>query len=426
MLTKRFIGMMAVLTTLSAANAQNLTVLNNFSGSNGAQSLAGLTMDAAGNLYGTVSEGGLGAGLVFELTSNGGVWSETVLYEFGGLAGDGAYPAGRVILDAAGNLYGTTQHGGEYNGGTIFKLTPNVSGEWTETILHNFGEGTDGLFPTSGLTADASGNLFGTTYAGGTDAVCNYVQGDYSSSCGTVYELTPSGEQWSYQVIYNFKTGSDGFFPFSGVTIDASGNLYGTCVLGGSALRGVVYMLSPQSKGVYAETVLHAFGVGTDAIFPYGDVILDSEGNLYGTTSQSNVKGELGTVYKLSAKVWTETILYYFGVNVDGQFPQGGLVMDAAGNLYGTTHNGAQLGYGIIYELSPGQSSYNEKILYDFTGGLDGGISSAQLVRDASGNLYGTTWSGGSAQDCTTGVIPGCGVVFEFSPADSDRVAPSR
>jgi len=417
---KKMILLMAM-GCFSSAWGQTLTVLNNFAGANGAQPLAGLVADGAGNLYGTTSEGGLGSGVVFELTPNGGTWSETVIYEFGSQPDDGIAPAGRLIFDPAGNLYGTTKQGGVYNGGTAFELTLGVSGTSTETVLHSFGSGTDGMFLTSGLAIDAKGNLFGTTYNGGVNKDCIYSGTEFS--CGTVFEISPeSGSGWSYQVLHNFSNNNDAFFPFSGVTIDAAGNLYGTCVLGEVDQKGAVYMLSPQSNGVYKEKILHSFGAGEDAIYPYGDLLIDSQGNIYGTTSQSNVKGELGTVYKLSANVWTETVLYYFGVNVDGQFPQAGLVMDASGNLYGTTHNGAQLGYGIIYELSPSGSGYTEKILYGFTGGADGGISSAQLVIDSLGNLYGTAWAGGNAQSCQSVVVPGCGVVFEFSPADSDRV----
>ncbi len=180
---------------------------------------AGLIFDAAGNLYGTTGLGGTdGVGTVFELTRAGGGWTEQVLYNFGT---DGAYPGGGLTFDSAGNLYGTTGEGGIHILGTVFELTPTVGGGWTETVLHNFGSGTDGAYPGAGVTFDAAGNLYGTTQYGGTYNSC-------SGGCGTVFELTPTaGGGWTEQVLLNFN-GTGGANPYAGLIFDGAGNLYGT------------------------------------------------------------------------------------------------------------------------------------------------------------------------------------------------------
>jgi uncharacterized repeat protein (TIGR03803 family) len=411
--------LMFVPSASTQATSQTFGVIENFNGYNGGQLLAGLIFDKAGNLYGTAAEGGTGYGVVFELSPlNGGSYKETLLYKFGSSGSkDGAYPAGGLVFDAVGNLYGTTEHGGASNAGTVFELSPGSNG-WTETVLHSFGGSNDGTYPTSRLAIDAAGNLYGTTIRGGLYTRCAY-SGSYSS-CGTAFELSPvSGGGWTYKLIHNFGHASDAYFPASGLTLDSSGNLFGECVTGGLYGSGMLYELSPGPNGTWTEQVVHQWGNGSDGLYPYGELIFDSAGNLYGTTSQSGVKGHMGTVFELTPTQsgWVEQNQYYFGINSDGQFPFSGLVRDATGNLYGTTHNGGSQGYGIIYKLTPASGGWTEEILHNLSGASDGGISSATLVMDAAGNLYGTAWYGGNAPQCIAGLIPGCGVVFKIVPA---------
>ena len=399
----------------NCALSQTYNVIEAFDGSNGAQPIAGLTLDKAGNLYGVTAQGGNGLGTVFELSPAAGGYNQMTLYKFGTSgSADGAYPSGALVIDSAGNLFGTTEHGGAYNGGTVFELSPGLGG-WTETILHNFGNGTDGMFPTSGLTINSTGDLFGTTINGGSNTKCAY--SGTISSCGTAFGLSPkSGGGWNYAVIHNFGHAGDAYFPSSAITLDSSSNLYGECALGGQHGEGLLYELSLGSRG-WTETIIHQWGSGTDGSYPYGNLTFDLAGNLYGTTSQSGVKGNMGTVFEFvpNGTQWIEQRQYYFGINTDGQFPFSGVVVDASGNVYGTTHNGGSQGYGIVYKLTPNSTGWNEKILYNLAGANDGGISSATLVMDASGNLFGTASYGGSAQSCITGPVPGCGVAFELS-----------
>ena len=410
--------MTLVLAVSTLATGQTFSVIESFNGYNGAQPIAGLIFDNAGNLYGTAAQGGSGFGTVFELSpATGGSFKETLLYKFGtNGSADGVYPSGGLVFDANGNLYGTTEHGGAFNAGTVFELSPGLRG-WTETVLHSFG-GSDGAYPTSGLAIDAAGNLYGTTIQGGLYSNCTYSGGIFL--CGTAFELSPgAGGSWSFQVIHNFGHNNDAYFPSSGLTLDSAGNLYGECALGGQYGKGLLYELSPGQGGTWTEQILHQWGNGTDGIYPYGGLILDSAGNLYGTTSQSGVKGKMGTVFELTPtnSGWVEKNQYYFGINTDGQFPFSGLLMDSAGNLYGTTHNGGGHGYGIVYELTPGLSGWTEKILYNLSGGSDGGISSATLVKDVAGNLYGTAWYGGNYPSCVAGPVAGCGVAFKIGSA---------
>jgi len=255
---------------------------------------ANLVFDGSGNLYGTATEGGIyGEGTVFKLTPNKGQWTETVLYSFCQLQNcvDGATPRSGLVLDAAGNLYGTTSAGGAYSGsvgGVVFELTPHPGGTWTEAVLHSFGNGKDGagIF-ISGLVFDSAGNLYGTTSGGGTTSrsIC-------PDGCGAVFELSPGPNgQWTEKVLYEFCSQADcadGSQPLGGVTLDSSGNLYGTTNLGGTPaqhLYGTVFELSPGEAGQWVETVLYMFQGGTtDGTNPQAGVILDKSGNLYGTT----------------------------------------------------------------------------------------------------------------------------------------------
>ncbi|MGB8889401.1 MAG: choice-of-anchor tandem repeat GloVer-containing protein [Candidatus Korobacteraceae bacterium] len=416
----------------SARAATRETILHSFNdnGSDGYFPFASLISDAAGNLYGTTEGGGIHScngfasdcGTVFELSPRqGGGWSEKVLHSFNGT--DGANPEASLIFDAAGNLYGTTASGGIHacnghpnNCGTVFKLSPNSHGGWTESVLHSFGNGADGIYPVAGLIFDAAGNLYGTTENGG---VHNCNGGSY---CGTVFELSPNqGGGWTEKVLHSFGNGTDGYGPEAGVVFDAAGNLYGTTENGGIHNRGTVFEMSPRGGGGWSETVLHSFGNGEDGIYPVAGLIFDAAGNLYGTTEEGGIGrecpyGGCGTVFELTPTEgggWTEKNLHNFGVEErDGTYPSAGLIFDAAGNLYGTTGIGGaycSIGCGTVFELTPtGGGDWIETVLHSFGNGTDGYYPYSSLILDAAGNLYGTTEDGG-----IHGVY---GIVFEITP----------
>ena len=303
-----------------------------------------LIFDQDGNLYGTTLVGGTlhcDCGTIFKLTSFAdGDWAHTVLYTFTGRK-DGGYP-NSLIFDQAGNLYGTTGKGGTQARGVVFELSPNQDGTWTESVLHNF-KGKDGAFPSSGsLLFDTAGNLYGATQLGG------------AADEGTVFKLRLNGDgSWTESVLHAFTGGKDGARPNNDVTFDQAGNLYGTTVSGGGLNAcsgegcGVVFKLVPNSNGKWKESVLHRFcssGLCRDGQGPYAGVISDQAGNLFGTTYSggdlNQCKGYgCGVVFKLTPNSndrWNETVLHRF-VDHPGAGPAARLLLDAAGNLYGTT-----------------------------------------------------------------------------------------
>ncbi len=362
--------------------AGNETVLYSFSGgSDGALPQAGVTRDSAGNLYGTTQNGGIAnAGVVYKLAVSG---QETVLYNFTGGA-DGYQPFAGVILDSAGNLYGTTSAGGTVAAGVVYQV--DTTGH--ETVLYGFTGGADGSQPYAGVMHDAAGNLYGTTCAGG------------PANAGAVYKLDAQDNE---TVLYRFTGGVDGRCPHAGLTADSVGNLYGTTVFGGTANQGVVYKLDAAGQ----LTVLYSFTGGADGGNPYAGVIGDSAGNLYGTTS--NGGRDWGVVFKLDT-TGRQTVLHRFAGGTDGQYPMAGVVRDAAGNLYGTTQQGGSAGFGIVYKLD---TAGNETVLYSFGGGTLGGFLDAGVILDAAGNLYGTTASFGLSE---------AGVVFKLDPSGQETV----
>jgi uncharacterized repeat protein (TIGR03803 family) len=406
--TRSVFVVLLFVTGTAAAQQENVLYSFNANGTDGYFPQAGLIFDASGNLFGATSSGGdRDGGMVFELTPTaGGSWTETVLYDFFPNGADGNDPVAGVIFDASGNLYGTTLYGGVGYGcgsgcGTVFELTPIAGGGWTETVLHTFyNNHTDGVGPYAGLIFDASGNLYGTTTAGGTH------------HGGMVFELTPTvGSGWTETVLHNFRpNGVDGNGPVAGMIFDGSGNLYGTTSSGGVYNDGVVFELTPAAGGSWTEKVLHNFG-GKDGAGPYS-VIFDATGNLYGTTGRGGIYG-YGTAFELTpagSGRWTEKVLHSFNDNgTDGWYPQAGLVFDGSGNLYGTASQGGAYGYGTVFELTPaGGRNWTEKVLHSFNdNGTDGYAPLAGLTLDASGNLYGTTYGGGTNT---------YGAVFEITP----------
>jgi uncharacterized repeat protein (TIGR03803 family) len=281
---------------------------------------------------------------VYELKA--GSWTEEILHSFDINAGDGQSPQGALVMDSAGNLYGVTPLGGGRKLGIVYELTPEAGGSWKEKIIHTFVGGSDGRSPQAGLIIDKKGNLYGTTYQGGTGTNCG------AFACGTVFELSPkTGGGWTEKILYSFKGGTgDGQNPAASLLMDSAGNLYGTTVAGGtggSVNSGTVFKLSPNGSGGYTETVLHSFtSGGTDGCNPFAGLVLDSKGNLYSTTGAGGTYG-FGTVFELSPGSkgkWTETILHSFGASGDG----GPLRHDLWGRLKCERHrlqNDAHLGW---------------------------------------------------------------------------------
>ncbi len=308
--------------------------------------LGGLVFDATGSLYGTTGAGGIGCGVVFQLSpSLDGSWTER------GIDQDYCHPNGPMILDGASNLYGTSTMGGRFQYGDVIKQTANPDGSWTKSVLYNFTGGRDGGYPgldgpqQGSLVFDGAGNLYGTTSAGGV------------SGYGVVYQLTPNGNGgWIEHVLHSFLA-RPGKTPVAGLVIDRAGNLYGTTLAGGSADAGIVFRLTRGSNGKWMYTVLHVFRGGEDGANPWGSLILDAAGTLYGTTTAGGAFGG-GNVFTLTLGTdgkWTKQVLHQFGSGgiADGYTPYGGVVLDGAGNIYGTTYSGGRYNAGVVFEITP-------------------------------------------------------------------------
>jgi len=310
-----------------------------------AQSPVGdLVLDAAGNLYGATEFGGAnGFGAVYKLSPGAsGKWTESVIHSFGNTP-DGSYPTAGLTIDAAGNLYGTTSQGGTANWGTVYKLTPNSDGSWSESVLHNFAGSPDGIGPAASVIFDAAGNLYGTTQVGGSDNT-------YGK--GVVFELSPSsGGAWSESILYTFPNFSIGY-PVAPVYMDAAGNLYGSGKSDGD--EGSAYELIPSSGGSWTESTLFAFHGGYLGGAPLGGLVPGANGSLYGTTLYGGESR--GVIYELTPGVngtWTESVAHVFGAGTDGQYCEAGLTAGKAGTFYGTTANGGVKNWGTVFEFIP-------------------------------------------------------------------------
>jgi uncharacterized repeat protein (TIGR03803 family) len=403
-------------------------------GPDGALPQSPLIADQAGNLYGT-SPGAAGdgkcdtgCGAVFELSppsTRGGRWTFAVLHTFGKVP-DGGFPWAGLIFGGAGKLYGTTNIGGAFNQGTVFELTPpsDPGGVWTEKVLYSFRALDDGAVPIAGLLRDRKGNLYGTTAEAG------------SYGGGTIFQLSPppkAGVPWSETSLHSFGSGTDGWWPAAALIADKSGNLYGTTEWGGFSTFycgsgcGTVFQLAPPaSKGAaWTETVIHEFkgGVPGDGASPLSALVVDPAGNLYGTTSVSQDGG--GTVFQLAPPVskggtWTETVLYRFPqYAADADYPQAGVIFDKSGDLFGTTEvGGGHAEMGAVFRLTrPAALSgvWTDTILHSFIQhNSDGEYPYAAVVFGKDGLLYGTTTFGGTGT-CPD-VITGCGTVFSIAP----------
>lgn len=389
------IAFVLVAFTPVAAHVAKERVLYSFAGGSGdgAFPQSNVIMDSQGNIYGTTENGGGsgcgggGCGTVFELTRGG---KEKLLHAFNA-GDDGAFPIAGLVMDDASNLYGTTRNGGsECQCGTVYKITP----DGTENVVYAFKGGADGAFPLGALASDHQGSLFGTTSKGGID--CNGT----GQGCGTVFKIKPTGR---HKVMYAFKGGHDGIYPASGLSFGIDGIFYGTTANGGIDCDGsgqgcgTVFALAQRGT----EHRLYAFTGGDHGAYPAGGVVPDHDLNLFGTTNNGGTDCDgsgvgCGTVFKLALD-GTETVLHVFAGGDDGSNPRAAPLLDEAGNLYGTTAAGGSGGEnadGVVFRLSPDGT---EKILYAFTGGSDGGGPFSGLIADASGNLYGTTFTGGTS-----------------------------
>jgi uncharacterized repeat protein (TIGR03803 family) len=391
----RFVTVVAAFTMLLTlpSQAQSEKIIYSFSGgTDGILPAGGLVLDSNGNLYGVTESGGANAaGTVFELSpSNSGIWTKTLLYSFDPVHGDVYYPVSNLVFDAKGNLYGMSWQGGSQHAGGIFEVSPGSNGTWNEKIIYSFAGGIDMISGQSLLTIDGAGNLFGYLYA----------------QYGSIFELEAgSNGTWTEKILHTFSGGNDGSVQYGAqLSVDSSGNLYGQASSGPHDF-GIVFNLVRGANGSWTEKILHTFRGGADGSAGVGSPILrDANGNLFGASTWNVfelVPGSNGT--------WAEKVLYTFTGGNDGAYPESGLTMDASGNLYGTTNEGG-VHRGTVFELTPATNgTWTESILHRFTPTGGDGVYpfSLTLARDKQGNLYGTTLSGGTSN---------FGVVFEVTP----------
>jgi len=402
--------LVTVLGLIAAAPSQTEKVLYSFAPGRGGNGPTGsLAFDSAGNLYGTTLHGGdlracsgHGCGTLFSLSPSSGGWTESVIHSFTG-TGDNALPYS-LVLAADGSLYGPGFVTNSY--GAVLRFSKNANGSWSEKVVFAFPIVSYGVNPT--LTFDSAGNLYGTSEHGMPLNLC------YTYNCGTVFKLYPTANGgWAEDVLYQFQfyPSGDGIWPISELVSDDAGNLYGATEYGGSSEGvnsygyGAVYEIS-HTAGGWVEQILYNFTGGTDGGEPTATLVRDNAGNLYGLASTGGAYGK-GAIYKLSysSGAWTESVVFSFA----GEYslPNDPLIIDDAGNLYGTTEYDGVDHWGTVVEFSPVSEGLTEKVLHTFTGSSDGGRPRGGLVLDANGNLYGTTYRGGDGD---------FGVAFEVSP----------
>ncbi len=386
--------------------AQTEKTLWGFRGPDGQNPMSALVFDASGTLYGTTSEGGSnsvcpgGCGTAFALTPNSdGTWSESVIHNFG-YGTDGENPHSSLVIDRFGRFLGTTEWGGAYLYGTVFQLE-DFEGGWTESLLFAFNGQTNGSNPISGLTQQGGAHLYGTAYS--------TPPGD-----GMVFDLGAISTLHWYNLNPYFFTGNlDGGEPNGPLVSDREGNLYGTTAWGGAHGFGTVFKLTPND-GSWIESTIYSFqGPPDDGAYSAAGLAFDTDGNLYGTTLQSAgfcTIGWCGVVFKLSPNPdgsWSESVLHIFqGHFQDGEEPVAAVIVDSAGNVYGTTNGGGTYGSGTVYKLAPSAGGqYTESVLWSFTGSGDGANPSGALIFDGAGNLYGTTQNGGNVSGQSFGTV---------------------
>lgn len=399
--------------------AQTFNVINQFDGNPNWMPYSGVTLDPGGNLYGTTTQEGVGTVYKLKHTQNG--WTISTLFQFDEGGGPhGSWPWAGVVFGPDGALFGTTDAGGTNNKGLVYKLTPprttcrSTRCYWTETVLYNFAGGSDGAYPGYGnVIFDHAGNVYGTTTSGGASPAC-------PSGCGVVYELSHSAAGWTEQVLHRFAGGTDGADPLSGLLLDAAGNLYGTTAEGGGTRCqhgcGTIFELSPSGND-WTERILYRFQGENDGANPLGTLVPDPSGNLFGSTTNYGSQGG-GTVYELlpAGETWTFFLLYSLP---ESAFPGGGpgqLARDSRGDLYGVTLFGGDNGTGSVFELTPQNGLWVYTPLHSFSAGLgipDGYEPLGAPVLDSNGNLYGTASEGG-VNACDFEIQ--CGTVWEITP----------
>ena len=423
-------------------------------GTDGSVPIGSLIRDSAGNIYGATEQGGattcrspLSCGTVFQLVppaKQGAPWTENVLHVFQGNANnDGATPGGGLVMDSSGNLYGVTAYGGTGNCvllgdsvgcGAVYEMSPpkQQGGAWTETILYSFPTSKRGYLPNGDLVFDKSGNLYGATVFGGTKGTtCDPY---YGGQCGVVFEISPpkqKGGAWTQKVLHDFpgtasgKQDGDGAEPNGGLLLDSKGTIYGTSYFGGNGTAvcgsigcGTVFSLAPPTKqgGVWTEKIMHRFS-GPDGAEPTSGIMLGTSGTRYGTT-RGGIHG-YGCAYELAPSAngkWKETVLYGFTDDQNGALPEAVFVRDSTGSLYSTAYTGGgESQNGNIFKLSHQKNGkWSLAVLHGFADGIpDGEYPAAPLIFGKAGNLYSTTQDGGTGTNCS---FLGCGTVFEVSP----------
>ena len=382
------------------AQGQTEKIIYSFTGgTDGAAPAGGLVMDASGNLYGVTESGGTnGAGTVFELNpGSGGSWTKTVLYSFTFTSADVWLPTSNLVFDAKGNLYGIGPEGGANGAGGIFELSPGSNGTWTEKIIYSFTGGTDIVPFQSYLTIDSAGNLYGYLE--------NFISSSGTTSYGGVFEIQANANgTWTEKVLHTFSGGNDGTAPYGGqLAVDSAGNVYGEAYNGARDF-GLVFELVRGSNGSWREKTLHTFmGAADGSTITPGTLVIDASGNVFGTSTWNAFEllpGSNGT--------WTEKVLHTFGGGSDGAYPESGLTLASSGTLYGTTYEGG-MHRGTVFQLTPSSNgTWAEKVLHRFTTtGGDGIYPNSPLVVDGHGNVFGITTDGGISNN---------GVVFEVTP----------
>ena len=408
-------GAILLIFAATQAQAQTFSVIHYFTGGpDGANPIAGLTLDRGGNLYGTASLGGNSSeycaptcGTVFKMSHVRSGWVLSPLYQFHGT--DGGGPDSRPIFGPDGTLYGTA--------GVVYNLRPPpnrcnaITCVWNETVIY---QSCCGLSSPGGLSFGPNGFIYGTDPEGG---LVNHCSGGLG--CGLVYEVVPSGSGWIGATIYRFMGTDDGAHPTGGVVADSSGDLYGTTagLYGGDGL-GTVFKLT-QSGGGWTETTLYSFQGGSDGEYPVAGLIFDQAGNLYGATANAGTANG-GTVFEFTSAYgsWNFNLLY--SLSGTGVWQSGvirNLIMDSTGNLYGATVSEGRYSMGNVFKLTPSNGAYSYTDLHDFTGGSDGAFPQGNLRLDSSGNLYGTASEGGNTgSHCAAYANYQCGTVWEITP----------
>jgi hypothetical protein len=397
--------------------ASQFTVLHNFQKHPAAYPATGLIADPAGNLYGTTAIQNTACpplcGSVFQLSKTSNGWQYHVIHNFRGPQGDGELPFGQLLLDGSGDLYGTTFSSGsstcnvQHNCGTVFRLSPSPQGGWTETVLYRFKGKADGAFPVGNLLLDSAGNLYGVTLGGGSfkTSDCQLF------GCGVVFELSPGTSGWTETALHTFSGSSDGWRP-GWLTLNTDGSFLGITEFGGPANTGTVFKLTPMS-GNWALSTLYNFTGGSDGAYPTSQLILDSHGNIYGSAAGGGLQqcdSGCGTIFELSpnGSGWTFSAIHSFS-GTDGELPHG-ILFDSAGDILGVADGGKPgcpaTGCGVLFKLVSASGNWTETVLYEFSGGADGGFPNP-VVLDSSGNIFGTAGDGGKRN---------FGTLFEFTP----------